>query len=820
MKISYNWLKEYIHIDLDPEQVAEILTNTGLEVEGLEKIETVKGGLQGVLTGEVMSCEKHPDADRLSVTTVDIGTGELLPIVCGAPNVEKGQKVVVATVGTTLYTGETSFEIKRSKIRGQVSMGMICAEDELGLGESHEGIMVLPDDTEIGIQARDYFRIEEDYVFEIGLTPNRSDAMSHIGVARDLQAVLNIQNPNNPISLIKPCVDGFRPDNNDLQVEVVVEDQEACPRYSSLVITDVQVKESPDWLKNRLIAIGLRPINNMVDISNFIMHETGHPTHFFDLEKIKGHKVVIRKEPAGTKFTTLDEEVRELSGMDLMICNESDGMCIAGVFGGLDSGVTEKTKNVFLESAYFDPKTTRRTARFHRLNTDSSFRFERGADPNATLYALKRAAMLIKELAGGTIASEINDVYPNPINSWEVKVTFKNIDRLIGKKLDHDQIKDILIWVGMEIIAEDDDGLTVEVPTYKNDVTREADVIEEILRIYGYNNVEFPDQLRSSLSYIEKPDREKVQNQVADFLTNNGFAEIMSNSLTKADYAKTLGFLNPDHDVKIYNPLSTDLNVMRQGLLTSGLEAVLYNQNRKNLNLKLYEFGSVYSQDKSKADATDVLARFNESVHLSLFLTGNQNNESWHRPTQVVDFWGIKFFILKIFERLNIDPQNLTESQVSNQVFEMGLMYEQNNKPVVSFGKLAKNLLKAFEIKQDIYYADICWDTVLELLKRHKISYVPVSKYPEVRRDLALLVDKDVMYSDLERLALKIEKKLLKKVNLFDVYEGDKIEAGKKSYALSFILQDETKTLTDKIIDKTMQRIITAYERNMNAIIR
>jgi len=820
MKISYNWLKEYIHIDLDPEQVAEILTNTGLEVEGLEKIETVKGGLQGVLTGEVMSCEKHPDADRLSVTTVDIGTGELLPIVCGAPNVEKGQKVVVATVGTTLYTGETSFEIKRSKIRGQVSMGMICAEDELGLGESHEGIMVLPDDTEIGIQARDYFRIEEDYVFEIGLTPNRSDAMSHIGVARDLQAVLNIQNPNNPISLIKPCVDGFRPDNNDLQVEVVVEDQEACPRYSSLVITDVQVKESPDWLKNRLIAIGLRPINNMVDISNFIMHETGHPTHFFDLEKIKGHKVVIRKEPAGTKFTTLDEEVRELSGMDLMICNESDGMCIAGVFGGLDSGVTEKTKNVFLESAYFDPKTTRRTARFHRLNTDSSFRFERGADPNATLYALKRAAMLIKELAGGTIASEINDVYPNPINSWEVKVTFKNIDRLIGKKLDHDQIKDILIWVGMEIIAEDDDGLTVEVPTYKNDVTREADVIEEILRIYGYNNVEFPDQLRSSLSYIEKPDREKVQNQVADFLTNNGFAEIMSNSLTKADYAKTLGFLNPDHDVKIYNPLSTDLNVMRQGLLTSGLEAVLYNQNRKNLNLKLYEFGSVYSQDKSKADATDVLARFNESVHLSLFLTGNQNNESWHRPTQDVDFWGIKFFILKIFERLNIDPQNLTESQVSNQVFEMGLMYEQNNKPVVSFGKLAKNLLKAFEIKQDIYYADIYWDTVLELLKRHKISYVPVSKYPEVRRDLALLVDKDVMYSDLERLALKIEKKLLKKVNLFDVYEGDKIEAGKKSYALSFILQDETKTLTDKIIDKTMQRIITAYERNMNAIIR
>ena len=820
MKISYNWLKDYVKIDLDPEKVAEILTDTGLEVEGLEKIETVKGGMRGIVIGEVMSCEKHPDADKLTVTSVDIGAQHLLPIVCGAPNVAKGQKVVVATVGTILYSGDESFQIKKSKIRGEVSEGMICAEDEIGIGESHEGIMVLPPDTQAGMQAREYFQIEEDYVFEIGLTPNRSDAMSHIGVARDLIAALNLENPNNLQSLFLPCVDGFKPDNNGMDIPVEVADTHACPRYTSLVITGVDVKESPDWLKNRLLAIGLRPINNLVDISNYVLHETGHPTHFFDLNKIKGGKVVIKMEPAGTKFVTLDEEERELSGNDLMICNASEGMCIGGVFGGLDSGVTTNTKNVFLESAYFDPKTIRKTAKFHGLNTDSSFRFERGADPNATVYALKRAASLIKELAGGTISSEINDQYPEPIKPWTVEVSYKNVDRLIGKKIDHDQIRDILIWVGMEILSHDEEGLTVEVPTYKNDVTREADIIEEILRIFGYNNIEFPDQVRSSLSYVEKPDREKVQNVVADYLTNNSFVEIMSNSLTKSAYAEKLEFLNPENDVKMFNPLSGDLNVMRQTLLTSGLEAIAYNQNRKNLNLKLYEFGNVYNQDLSKSNPVDILGKYNESVHLAMFLTGKQSNESWNHPTRNVDFWDIKFMVQKLLERLNIEARSFKESQFSDEVFEMGLKYERNNKVVISYGKIRKNLLKGFEIKQDVYYADVYWDTIIEMLKKHSLSYQPVSKFPAVRRDLALLVDAGVTYSELERLAFKTEKKILKKVNLFDIYEGDKIEEGKKSYALSFILQDETKTLTDKIIDKTMQRIMAAYTRHMNAVIR
>ncbi len=820
MKISYNWLKDYIDIDLDPEKVATILTNTGLEVEKYEKIETIKGGLNGVVIGEVKTCAKHPGADKLSVTTVDVGGGNILPIVCGAPNVAAGQKVLVATVGTTLYSGGNPFEIKKAKIRGEVSEGMICAEDELGLGVSHDGIMVLPGDVEVGMPAREYFNIEDDYVFEIGLTPNRTDAMSHIGVARDLIASLNLQNPQNPVSLIKPCVDSFKTDNQSRPFEVIIEDSEACPRYSGLTITGVEVKDSPDWLKNRLLAIGLRPINNLVDISNYILHETGHPTHFFDADKIAGDRVIIKKLPKGTKFVTLDETERELSGEDLMICNASDGMCIAGVFGGLHSGVTAETKNVFLESAYFDSKTLRKTSRFHGLNTDSSFRFERGADPNNTIYALKRAAMLIKELAGGTIASGIIDVYPNPISNWQIKLSYQNINRLIGKNIDADKIKDILIWLGMEVIDDDENDLTVEVPTFKVDVKREADVIEEILRIYGYNNIEFPDQLRSSLSFVKKPDPEFLQNMISDYLSGNGFAEVMNNSLTKSQYAEKFGVIKPENDVKIMNALSSDLNVLRQSLLFSGLETILYNYNHKNTNLKIYEFGKAYHQDNHKAKPNDSLAKFKEEMHLAVFLTGKINNESWYQPQRDADFFVLKQFVVNILKRLGLNEAMFSQTDLNNEVFEMGLSYESGNKKIVGFGLLNQKLVKAFDIRQDVYYADFDWELMLHLIKNHKVLYREVSKYPGVRRDLALLVDHEVKFEDLKKLAFETEKFILQEVSLFDVYEGEKIEKGKKSYALSFILQDEKRTLTDKIIDKTMQKLVEAFTNKFNATLR
>lgn len=819
MKISYNWLKEYVDIDLDPEKVSKILTDTGLEVEGLEKIETIKGGLKGVVTGRVLTCHKHPDADKLSVTTVDVGGGKILPIVCGAPNVAAGQKVVVATVGTTLYSDDKPFEIKKATIRGEVSEGMICAEDELGLGESHEGIMVLPEDAEIGMEARVYFNIEEDYVFEIGLTPNRNDAMSHVGVARDLVAALNFQDSNNPMKVVTSCTDSFKVANNNYPIEVIVEDSEACPRYSGVTISNVKVQDSPDWLKNRLLAIGLRPINNLVDISNYILHETGHPTHFFDADKIKGGKVIIRKPAKGTKFVTLDETERELSGNDLMICDESEGMCIAGIFGGLDSGVTHSTKNIFIESAYFDPKTIRKTAKFHGLNTDSSFRFERGADPNATLYVMRRAALMVMELAGGEVSSEVQDVYPNPIKPTQVEVKYANVDRLIGQKIDADRIRDILIYLGMEIINDTDDMFTVEVPTFKADVNREADIVEEILRIYGYNNIEFPPQVRSSLSYITKPDREQVQVMVSNYLSNNGFAEIMNNSLTKAAYSEKFNFIDQNKNVKIFNPLSIDLGVMRQTLLISGLESIVYNLNRKNLNLSFYEFGKTYVKNSDDIH-TDVTDRFSEAMHLSLFLTGSVNKESWYEDNKSGDVYYLKAMVYRIFKKLNIDDRQFKSSNVSDDVFDHGLQMSWNGKKVVELGKLNQKLTAAFEIKQAVFWADFNWELILEILKSHHVSYKQVPKYPEVRRDLALLVDSSIEFEDLRRLAFNAEKKLLKEVNLFDVYEGDKIEKGKKSYALSYILQDETKTLTDKIIDKTMNKIAGTYKHQLGAILR
>ena len=821
MKISYNWLKEHVNIDLAPEEIAEILTDTGLEVEGFEKIETIPGGLAGVVVGEVVTCHKHPDADKLSVTTVNVGGERLLPIVCGAPNVQAGQKVLVATTGTTLHTSDgKSFEIKKAKIRGEVSEGMICAEDELGLGESHEGIMVLPPEAAVGTPAQEYFDITDDYVFEIGLTPNRNDAMSHVGVARDLIAALNHMHPHEePRRLFTACTDSFKVENESLNIEIQVDDPEACPRYSGVTMTNVKVQPSPDWLKNYLLAIGLRPINNLVDISNFVLHETGHPTHFFDADKIAGKKVIVKKLPAGTKFITLDEMERTLSENDLMICNANGGMCMAGIYGGIDSGVTEQTRNIFIESAFFDPKTIRKTARLHAMNTDSSFRFERGVDPNATLYVLRRAALLVKELAGGEVSSQVKDFYPEPVEPLQIPVTYKNIDRLIGISIEHDRIRDILTFLAMEIISHDADGFTVEVPTYRSEVTREADIIEEVLRIYGYNNIPFPDQLRVSLSAVPQPDREHIQELTGNFLSDNGFMEIINNSLTRAAYSARFDFIKETSEVKINNPLSNDLGVMRQTLLLSGLESVLYNLNHKNQDLKFYEFGKIYLQNP-ETQSKDVTKKYNEQQHLALFITGQLYPENWHAQQQPVDAYLLRSYVEGILRRLNIPVDNLAASPATATYFETGLQLESNGRRVAEFGKINRSVLQHFDIRQPVFYADFDWELVLGLIKNNKISYQPVSKFPEVRRDLALLVDESVTFAELRKIALDTEKNILRHVGLFDVYEGEKIPKGKKSYAMSFALQDDRRTLTDKIIDKTMNRIADALKQKTGAELR
>lgn len=821
MKISYNWLKEHVNIDLAPEEIAERLTDTGLEVEGFEKIETIPGGLAGVVVGEVVTCHKHPDADKLSVTTVNVGGERLLPIVCGAPNVQAGQKVLVATTGTTLHTADgKSFEIKKAKIRGEVSEGMICAEDELGLGESHEGIMVLPPQVAVGMPAQEYFDITDDYVFEIGLTPNRNDAMSHVGVARDLIAAHNHKHPHEePKRLFTACTDSFKVENETLNIEIQVDDPDACPRYSGVTMTNVKVQPSPDWLKNYLLAIGLRPINNLVDISNFVLHETGHPTHFFDADKIAGKKIIVKKLPAGTKFTTLDETERTLSENDLMICDANGGMCMAGIFGGIDSGVTEQTRNIFIESAFFDPKTIRKTARLHAMNTDSSFRFERGVDPNATLYVLRRAALLVKELAGGEVSSQVKDFYPEPVEPLQIPVTYKNIDRLIGISIEHDHIRDILTFLGMEIISHDADGFTVEVPTYRSEVTREADIIEEVLRIYGYNNIPFPDQLRVSLSAVPQPDREQIQELTGNFLSDNGFMEIINNSLTRATYSARFDFIKETSEVKINNPLSNDLGVMRQTLLLSGLESVLYNLNHKNQDLKFYEFGKIYLQNP-ETQSKDVTKKYNEQQHLALFVTGQLYPENWHVQQQPVDAYLLRSYVEGILRRLNIPVDNLAASPATAIYFETGLQLESNGRRVVEFGKISRSVLQHFDIRQPVFYADFDWELVLGLIKNNKISYQPVSKFPEVRRDLALLVDESITFAELRKIALDTERNILRHVGLFDVYEGEKIPKGKKSYAISFALQDDRRTLTDKIIDKTMNRIADALKQKTGAELR
>ncbi|MFB9842712.1 phenylalanine--tRNA ligase subunit beta [Mucilaginibacter ginsenosidivorans] len=798
MKISYNWLKQFIDTDKTPEQLSQILTGIGLEVEMMDKVQSVPGGLEGLVIGHVKESQDHPNSDYLHLTKVDVGTGTDLQIVCGAANVAAGQKVVVAVVGATVYPMEgDNFKINKTKIRGEVSEGMICAEDEIGLGHSHEGIMVLDADAIPGTPAKEYFKLNDDYLYEIGLTPNRADAASHLGTARDIAAFLKT-------NINKPDISAFRVDNNDRKIEVVVENTEACPRYSSLTISGVEVKDSPKWLKEKLAVIGLRSINNIVDVTNYVLHGLGQPLHAFDADAVKGNKVIVKTCPEGTVFKTLDDVDRKLSADDLMICNADEPMCIAGVFGGASSGVKETTKNIFLESAYFNPVWVRKTSKRHGLKTDASFRFERGTDPDITVFALKYAAMLIKEVAGGTISSDVSDIYPNPIAPFEVEITYKNVDRLIGKHISQEEIKSIIGALDIQILNETADGLSLKVPPYRVDVTREVDAIEEILRIYGYNNIEIPTQIRASLNNSVRPEKDDVQNTISDLLSANGFNEILSNSLTKSAYSTDL-----DHAVKILNPLSSDLDVMRQSMVFSGLEAIAYNQNRRNSDLKLYEFGKVYSLKEDK---------YIETQRFAIFLSGANQAEQWNQKPQPVSFYMLKAIVDGLIRRLRIADLITEDATCSKMAY--GLQYMRNGKQLVKFGAVAASALKKVGLDKDVFYADFNFDMVLNAVRKNKIVYQDVSKFPSVRRDLSMLVDNAVTFGQLKQVALKTEKKLLKDVNVFDVYQGDKLPAGKKSYALSFTLQDEEKTLTDKAIDSIMQKLIYNFGREAGAEVR
>jgi len=814
MKISYNWLKQYISPIPSPEETSKILTSIGLEVESLEEFESVKGGLKGIVVGEVLTCVKHPNADKLSVTTVNLGNGAPVQVVCGAPNVRAGQKVPVATVGTVLYNGDESFTIKKSKIRDEVSEGMICAEDEIGLGHSHDGILVLDPSAIPGTPASEYFKVESDFVMEIGLTPNRIDAASHFGVARDLAAYLA---QSQKVELKFPDLSRFKSDNNSLSIPVEVLNHEACIRYSGITISGVEIKSSPEWLKNRLNAIGLKSINNVVDITNFVLHETGQPLHAFDADEISGNKVVVRTLTEGTHFTTLDEAVRKLSSEDLMICNANEGMCIAGVFGGARSGVKNETKNIFLESACFSPVHVRKTARRHMLNTDSSFRFERGSDPNITIPALKRAALLIKELAGGSISSGVVDVYPSPVADFEVNLSFANVSRLIGQEIEKEKIKKILASLDIKIIEETSTDLKLHVAPYRVDVRREADVIEEILRIYGYNNIQIGETVHSSLSYINKPDKDKVVNLVSDLLSSNGFLEIMSNSLTKSAYYEQEAKADKQL-VRISNPLSSDLNAMRKNLLFGALESLIYNINRKNANLRLYEFGNTYLlTEKLSENPHD---KYFEESHLALLLSGDKHEANWNSPSSPSNFYQLKAFTELILKRLGFNTEALKMATTQSGYFSEGLDINLNNKTLVSFGKVSKDHCNRFDIKQDVWFADFNFDFVMKELKKHTTRFVGLPKYPEVKRDLSMVLEKTVTFDEIRNASLKAEKKLLKNIVLFDVYEGDKIAAGKKSYAISFILRDDEKTLTDQQIEKIMGNIAHMLEKETGAQIR
>ncbi len=759
MKISYNWIKDYLKIDIEPSRVAKILTGIGLEIEGTDEWVSVKGGLDGVVIGEVLTCKKHPDADKLSVTTVDIGSGEPLHIVCGAPNVAAGQKVAVATVGTMVFKGNESIEIKKSKIRGELSEGMICAEDELGLGTGHEGIMVLDKDSVPGTKAADHFRITKDFIFEIGLTPNRIDSGSHFGVARDLAAYLNL-NEGFAGKAELPSVQEFRSDNNDNRFEIIVENTTDCPRYTGLTISGITVGESPDWMKEKLRAIGLNPINNVVDVTNFVQHEAGQPLHAFDADKIDGKKVIVRNLPDKSRFVTLDETERTLSKKDLMICNEKEGMCIAGVFGGSKSGVTGSTKNIFLESAYFNPVSIRKSSKRHGLKTDASFRFERGADPNITPWALKRAAMLIKELAGGLITSEIIDVYPEKIRNAEVEVNFNNINRLIGKKIEPATVRRILGLLDIVVISEDGDNIRLEIPAYRVDVKREADVIEEILRIYGYNNVEVSSHVNSTLSYPEKPDREKIVNMISDLLSGNGFSEIMCNSLNPAAWYEENSDFDKEQLVILANPLSSDLNAMRQSLLFGGLSSISWNLNRQNPDLKLYEFGNCYSYRKSSGSQPGT-SDYTQRASLDIFITGNAGKQGWNSKTNPTDFFNIKSYVELVLSRLGIKAGSLATGESEKKYFAESLTYPVNNRILAEAGRVSKRYLKQFDIDQDVYYGHIDWDLLLKVIRTHKISFSELPKYPAVKRDLALLIDRSVKFSQIREIACQNRKKYL-----------------------------------------------------------
>ena len=814
MNISYNWLKQYLKVDIDVNEAAALLTGSGLEVEKVIPFSSVEGGLEGLVIGEVLTKEKHPDADRLSVTTVNVGGPEPLHIVCGAPNVAAGQKVVVATVGAKLYPSEGEpFEIKKSKIRGAVSEGMICAEDEIGLGESHDGIMVLPAEVKVGTPAADYFEIENDFILEIGLTPNRADAMSHIGVARDLRAVLReVKGGYEDLKLEWPEVMAYSADLKENPIAIDVQDTEAAPRYVGLYIEGVEVKPSPAWLQNRLKAIGSRPINNVVDVTNFVLHEMGQPLHAFDADKIKDNKVVVRSAKAGEKFTTLDEVERDLNENDLMICNASDGMCIAGVFGGANSGVTEGTKNVFLESAYFNPVSIRKTAKRHGLNTDASFRFERGIDPETVVLAAKRAALLIQELAGGKL-SVITDIYPNPIPHQKVEVKFANINKLIGQDIPQEIVLSILDDLGIYVEKKIEGGLKLSVPSFKNDVTREADVIEEILRVYGYDRIVGSGQLRVPLISSDKKSPEQLRNLVSDALTARGFNEIMNNSLTKAGYMDKHFAEQGKVKVDILNPLSTDLNAMRQTLLFGGLESVSRNIRHQNANCKFYEFGNLYEKN-TKGEWP-----YNEYRSLGIWLTGKWQPERWNATAGNATFHHIHGVVKSILNRLGIAATLQDVSDKTTYAYGMEFV-SKDGKLLANFGSVNSNLLDAFDIEQEVFFADFDWDPVLKLSALNEFEVTELPKYPSVRRDLAMLVDKTVKYGQLEEIAHQTERKLLKEVDLFDVYEGKGIPEGKRSYAMSFILQDANSTLNDKTIDKTMNRLQQRFEKEVGAELR
>jgi phenylalanyl-tRNA synthetase beta chain len=807
MKISYNWLKEYINIDLDANVVAKYLTDTGLEVEGIETVESVKGGLKGIVIGEVLTKDQHPNADRLSITTVDIGQENSLQIVCGAPNVEAGQKVPVATIGTVLYSGEESFKIKKGKIRGEVSEGMICAEDEIGLGDSHEGIMVLDANAKSGQSASEYFNIESDIVFEIGLTPNRSDAMSHIGVARDLAAVLHHNNIDCKLEF--PDISSFK-EGSEKGFSIEVKDYKACPRYAGLNLENITVSSSPDWLKKKLTSIGLTPINNVVDITNFVLHETGQPLHAFDASKIKNQKVIVQQLAENTKFTTLDEQERKLSSKDLIICNgDNEPICLAGVFGGIDSGVSNSTTSIFLESAYFNPVSVRKTAKRHSLSTDASFRFERSVDPNLVIYALKRAANLLAEICGASISSNISDLYPEKINNTSLTLNYDKVDSLIGEKIDRNQITSILKDLDIDVETENDTQIELSIPPYRIDVTREEDVIEEILRIYGYNNICIPKQIKSSISYSKKPNSHDLQNAISELLSSNGFSECMNNSLSKSSYSKLIDEIDEEKQITLLNPLSQELDGMRQSMLFSGLENISYNLNRKASDLSFYEFGNTYHLENGK---------YVENRKLILLATGNESFENWDSPSKQKDFFWMKKRVEHILRRLGISNIKGKTSDLS--YLDDAFSFTIKNDVVASFGSVSSPLLSKFGIKNEVLYAEIEWGLLTERLKHNNTKYKEINKFPAVRRDLALLLDKDIEFSTLNNIAKQTENKLLKSVNLFDVYEGDKLPKGKKSYAMSFALESSEKTLTDKEIDKVMSNLIQSFEQKVGAEVR